>query len=387
MILVEDLNGDGKTDGLFFNEKEFVTIELASGKELLRKSLAWADRIKDIKNDTDSGFLRVETGDGPSRRLKLIDPATLEVQWDIAFPQDTDFAGLLCGENSRKLSGEALAAGSSPDKPATDSLALTPRVLFTERYNGTSAVVTTTTAAQFKGEARSFASGPRLPRNLTAASFVEVGQDPRLIEPLPWNYYGNAMGIFEFDIDHSPVVLITQLFPIVLGGLVFPVVFVYTMVRRRRWNLQWFLLLPLVFVLPYILFQLPSALGAEYKNTAMPVWLGKLCSAILLLPFLVFIAVFANYVLQGKWKRLFWLTVLALTIPILMAVSEVISTPLLEGGRFDWSDPRSLWLLWASVWAGGVGIMIWWPLAFVGKAIFRLFRRRRVSENQLEPAV
>ena len=391
LVLVEDLNDDGKTDGLFFNERGLVTIELATGKEILRNPLAGIDIIN-IQSDADSGFLRIETetNDGSNRLLYLVDPATLEFQWEIPIP--TFVGKKICGETT------ALLCGKNPKKPSDKALA--PRVLFTR-------VIVEARAAQFKGDTHSFASGPRLSNSLTAASFVDSSDDPRLIEPLPWNFYGNgprlsnsltaasffdssddprlieplpwnfygnAMGMFEIGrLDHGPVALLTQLFPIVIGVIVFPVGFVYTMIRRRRWSLQWFLLLPLIFVLPYILLQMPSELGAEYGYSSLPAWQVKLWSAFILLPFLIFIGVFARSVWQGRWKLLFWLTVLSLAVPVFMAVQEVWSTPLFEGGRFDWMDPGSLWLLWAAVWLGGVGIAVLWPLAFVGKMVLRLF--------------
>ena len=407
LVLVEDLNDDGKTDGLFFDERGLVTIELATGKEILRNPLAGIDIIN-IQSDADSGFLRIETetNDGSNLLLYLVDPATLEIQWEIPSPtfvaegwyEETECTVLLCGKNPKKPGDKALA----------------PRVLF----NG---VIVEARAAQFKGDTRSFANGSRLSNSLTAASFVDSSDDPRLIEPLPWNFYGNgprlsnsltaasffdssddprlieslpwniygnAMGMFEIGrLDHGPVTLLTQLFPIVIGVIVFPVGFVYAMIRRRRWSLQWFLLLPLIFVLLYILLQMPSELGAEYGNSSLPAWQVKLWSAFILLPFLIFIGVFARSVWQGRWNLLFWLTVLSLAVPVFMAVQEIWSTPLFEGGRFDWMDPGSLWLLWVAVWLGGVGIAVLWPLAFVGKMVLRLFRRTVTDTKPPEPVV
>ena len=223
--------------------------------------------------------------------------------------------------------------------------------------------------------------GRQLSRREGPNCFVSVSDDPRLIQPLPWNYYGGPMQMFEVDgIDHSPVVMISQLFPIVLGGLVLPVWFLWTMVSRRRWSLQWFLLLPLVFVLPYVLFQLPSALGEEYGySSTMPVWLAKLIGAIKLLPFLIFIAVFVRLLSQGQWKKLLLLTLVALTIPLLMVIYELVSERTFEGARYDWFDPSSLWLLWASVWAGGVAVALLWPV----RAFWRLFARKK--RPRLEP--
>ena len=388
LVMVNDFDDNGKTDGVFFNQKEFVTFELASGKEINRQSLAWAERIANIRTDRGSPFIRVEIRDGSNRRLKLVDPVTLKVDWDMNWPRDTNFSGLLCGDSSTKLSGKALAAGSSPHEPDASALPLAPRVLFTET-NGTSSIIAAASADQFQGSDESFTEGfQSYPVNYghDAASFTTTSDDPRLVEPLPWNHYGNPMGMFEIDgLDRNPVVLVTQLLPIVLGVIVFPVGYLFTMMRRRRWSLQWFLLLPLVFVLPYILLQMPSSLGSEYSTSMRPAWQVKLWAALMLLPFLIFIAVFTRYVFNGYWKRLALLVAFSLAIPFAMAASEVMSTPVLEGGRFDWSDPGSLWLVWAGVWAGGVGIAIVWPLAFIGKAIFRFFRRRRAENELAEP--
>ena len=312
LILVDDLNDDGKTDGVFFNQKEFITFELASGKEINRNPLPHVENFQVVSVVPQGDFIRVETKAGIDRRLKLIDPVTLEVEWDMNWPRDTNFGGLLCGSAAAKVSGKALAAGTSPQKlangkspprqPAASALPLTPRVLFTESL-GTAAVIAVAKAAQFQGSAESFAKrfrSPDIKHDFGVASFTTASADPRLIEPLPWNYYGNPMGMFEIDgLDRSPVVLITQLLPIVFGVIVFPVGYLYTMVKMRRWSLQWFLLLPLVFVLPYILLQIPSALGPEYSTSSVPAWRGKLWAAVTLLPFLIFIGVFAKYAFLG----------------------------------------------------------------------------------------
>ena len=387
--MVDDLNDDGKTDGVFFNQKEFITFELASGKEINRNPLPHVENFQVVGVVPQGDFIRVETKAGIDRRLKLINPITLKVEWDMNWPGDTNFGGLLCGSEAAKVSGKALAAGTSPQElangkspprqPAASALPLTPRVLFTESL-GTGSVIAVAKSAQFQGSAESFAKQFRLPdikHDFGVASFTTASADPRLIEPLPWNYHGNPMGMFEIDgLDRSPVVLITQLLPIVFGVIVFPVGYLYTMVKRRRWSLQWFLLLPLVFVLPYILLQMPSALGPEYNTSSVPAWRGKLWAAFTLLPFLIFIGVFAKYAFLGYWKRLLLLVAFSLAIPNAMAISEVTSTPLLEGGSFDWSDPKSLWLVWAGVWAGGVGVAVLWCLAFVGKPVVKFFRRR-----------
>ncbi|TWU34583.1 Serine/threonine-protein kinase PrkC [Novipirellula aureliae] len=374
LILVSDIDGDGKTEGVFFNQKEFVTFELASGNEIHRKSLTWAASVRNIRTDPDSDFIRVETEDGPNRRLKLVDPATLEVQWDLNWPADTDFDGLLCGDGSDDI-----------------ETARRPRVLFTET-NGTSSIVATASAARFNNSGDTALTkrlrSRKLIHDLAGAPFAADTDDPRLIEPLPWNLYGNAMGLFEIEgLDRSPVVLITQLLPIVLGAIVFPGAYFYILFRRRQWNLQWFLLMPLVFVLPYVFFHIPSPLGAEYAQTSMPPWQGKLLGAIVLLPFLIFISLFVWYFLHGRWKSLFLLVIFALAVPGVMAVSELATTDLLEGTKFDWLDPGSLWLLWAGVWAGGVGIVILWPLAFITRFMLRIVQCRRTASEPTEPAV
>ena len=380
LILVDDLDGDGKTEGVFFDEKEFVTIELASGKEVNRSAPAWASHIQRIRFESQTGsepkmqFIRVETNQGQNRRLKLIDPATLQLQWDMSWPQDTEFAGLLCG------GGSSETASSSA-----------PRVLF---RSGFSAIVATASANDFQGNDNAFAKQFRPAvsrsndRKLTGASFKSVADDPRLVEPLPWNYYGNAMAMFEIEgLSHGPVELITQLFPIVLGGLVFPIWLVFSMIRRKQWSLQKLLLLPVAVALPYILFQLPSSLGAEYSAASTSPWLSKLFGAITLLPFLICIAVFVKYCMEGRWKRLGLLTVVSLSVPLAMAASEIATTNLIDSGRFDWLDPGSLSLLWAGVWVGGVVIAVFWLLAFLTKPVFRWFRRRRENSNSVEPVV
>ena len=113
----------------------------------------------------------------------------------------------------------------------------------------------------------------------------------------------------------------------------------------------------------------------------MPAWQAKLLGAIKLLPFLIFIAVFASYCLQGRWRRVALLAILGVSLPLILVASELASTTLHEGARFNWLDPRSLWLLWASVWFGGVGIAILWPLAWVRKQVSRWRQRNRLTPS------
>ena len=365
LILVDDLDGNGKTEAVFRNKTSFVRIEVATGKELGRLTYDWPLNARETQFDLDSKFIRAKAELANGNRLKLIDPISLKVQWDMHWPRDTDFAGLLCG---------------GPDSEVI------PKVLFRETSGHASLIASASASAKQQLKTNESLESLKLPAlhgstDHGFASFHTPAEDPRLIDPLPWNY-SNPMLMFEIaGLDRSPVVLITQLFPIVLGGLVFPLLFLWSMIRWRRWNLQWFLLLPLVFVLPYVLFQLPSPLGDEYSWSSMPAWQAKLYGAIKLLPFLIFIAVFASYCLQGRWRRVALLAILGVSLPLILVASELASTTLHEGARFNWLDPRSLWLLWASVWFGGVGIAILWPLAWVRKQVSRWRQRNRLTPS------
>ena len=372
LILVDDFSDDGKTDGVFLHKKQLVTFDLASGKETNRKVFTAAQNALSMADDSEDKLILVETEDGPNRRAKLVDPATLDVEWDLNWPRDTVFSGLLCGDCL------------GPDHSNDHEFSIAPCVLFSTTQMG--AIVVTASRQEFTGGDELFASRFRSRHRSADASDVAMFDDPRMIEPLPWNLFGDQIGVMEVEgLKYSPIVMLTQVFPIVLGAIVFPVWMVVTTIRRRQWTLKWVLLLPLAFVLPYVLLQLPSPLDAEFADDpSVPFWWGKFIASMRVVPFLMFIGVFAKHWFSGNWKMIYILSAFVFLIPGLMAASELASTPMHPDSRYDWMDPGSIWLLWAGIWFVGMGVMVKWLYASAASVALWLFRSLRIVQR---PAV
>ena len=365
LIVVDDLNDDGNTDGVLFTGKQLIAMDLISGKEITRRSFAFS---QEAFLTSERKWIGVKTKDGDNQRLKLVDPRTLEVKWDIDWPRDKQCAHLLC------------EGDLSAPKHAT-----LPRVLFTNHGGNQSAIVATASLADIRDNHDLFANLARSSDPLGANIKYTTFDDPRMLQPLPWNYETPMNSLEIRGLDHSPIVLVTQLFPIVLGAIVFPAWLVTTMIRRRRWSLQWLLLLPLAFALPYILLTIPSPLRTEFSDPySLPLWCRRAFSAITLLPFLIFIGVFAMHCFKQHWKTVLLLMFFVVAAPVLPIGLDLIfnSESLPEGYRYDWLDPRSLWLLWLGVWMVGLGIAIKRVLFSFGRllwaAIGRLGARRKV---------
>ena len=373
-ILLDDVNNDGRTDGVFYNKNNLVSIELASGKEIHRERFYGVGNNRHlIKYWPNEKLISAQTAFPNGRRIKLIDPTSLKVTWAIDWPEGFDFNGLLC-----------------PGDFTKQGLAPYPLASFSNRSRMIT-MIKKASPAEYRGDPELLKSNAQL-RSKTANAETSSVADPRLAQPLPWNIQGSQLNLMEVNgLDHSPSVWLTQIFPIVLGAIIFPVWFLFVRIRDRRWSLRSFLLLPVILILPFMLLQIPSQLGAEYASSNEVTYLqGKFIAAIKIVPFLIFIGAFLSHCWNWNWKTVlglmaFTLLVSALLVWILLMTSIITKESLVAGGYYQWLDPRSLSLVWAGVWTVGIGIVIKrlavWLWAFASNFLRKRFPSRELAAS------
>ena len=217
-------NAVGNTVAILYAGDDVVTVELGSNKELARKTIPG---VTGILHDKESGWIKLVTDSDQDKRIKLLRPDTLEVVWDLNYPRHAKLESL-------SSLGIAMDDKSRPF----------PRALFREHGDDNSVFFAVATAAEFRGQevpGKASVEHPEKPQL----------RDPRLCVSFPWN-------TSDFGSSKDRVMtMVTEDIPVALGTIIFPVFFLLTMLRRKQWNLQWFLMLPLLFIVPWITLRLP----------------------------------------------------------------------------------------------------------------------------------
>jgi hypothetical protein len=234
-------------------------------------------------------------------------------------------------------------------------------------------VCNTATAAEFRGDQLSMPI--RLEQDLAVAS--QNGFDPRLVEPLPWNdesYLGTPR--------ERIVSFMTQEVPIFLGVILFPILFLRRMIQRRQWTLRSLLLLPLLFVVPYLALRIPNEHGTLTANLyGVSGWLGTLLAAVMCAPIFVFLAVCLTRIRNSQWKRLIFLLAIMLAACLVPATLQILfgGAKLPEGGSYELWNPETLMLLSTGVWLVGFGLCCTWLFSRTFSVLqmpFKYFFRR-----------
>ena len=367
-FLITDANQDGRTDIIFHDGSDLIATDLISNKEVNRKPMPTDYRhLKRV--DPETSLIHMTTNNNQDARLKLIDLETFDIVWDVRMPDGAIYEGLL--------------SGGQPDE--SNVYSMIPR-LFHKNEAGTMRLIAT--AAEYMGQDKSIKQQILLaaaePVDFAAGRF----QDPRMIEPLPW---ADARAPKNLIANLLPIA--TNSLLIVLGVLVVPFFYVRYLASRKRWSLQTFLLLPLLFVIPFLVLQLPLEVNGDQpahdavREFGVPLWIGKVMIASLILPAVVFVAAWIKFLWCGNWKR--WIGLSMATIVISIAIGGltllVHSFQLPAGNRYDWYDWGTVMLIVYSSWVAGLGVIAIWIFASAGRFVIRfakrIFRRPQLATS------
>ena len=334
-FVVADVNNDGSTEVIFDAGSDIVAIELATGNELARRTVG---NVLTIRHEPAGKYLEVIAESGDNSKLKLVDIDTFDVIWDLNCPRQKDYIGLL-----------------SPGEPLSTSGDLRlPRTLFGNSILNTSATCRVGTPAEFRGRS------DLLPR--VAASGIDTDSsrfvDPRLVV----SFQGG--GLINRGVASKRILrMLSEEIPVALGAIIFPLFFLRRMIGKSQWTLRSFLMLPLLFVVPFLALRLPFEFGSTLASgMSVPDWTGKLIGAALGVPTLVFVALCFKSFLNLQWKHLFFLLAGALCISLVEAgvlfVSALSRLP--DGGCLQWWNLELLMMFSTGAWVVGAVFCVLW---------------------------
>ena len=316
----------------------------------------------------DSALFMMTTSEGRVKRdgeydqLKLIDVKTLQVVWDMHSPPGAYVESLL-------------SAGT----PHVSNLHTTlPRVFYRHSYDHLRAVASKGDYVGADEEVRS-----RIPQaaEMAVSSSSATFSDPRLVESAPWSNRSES-GMSQAETNKLVLGLINALL-IVMGAVMFPFFFVRKLFVQKQWSLKVFLLLPLLFAVPYLVLQLPLEVGGDFQVSNKN-WIGKLLgSCVMTLPVLGYVIVWVKQLWQRNWKRLLLWTVAPIAIGILLGGMILLGhKPLPSGGRYDWFNIQSTRLIFSGVYCLGLIIVATWVFTSVFGGLNAL-RKRIFSRPKL----
>ena len=356
-FLIADINSDGRTDAIFHDGSDLVAIELASNKEINRQPMpAKSPDLSLVELDSLLFQLTSEgqaNRDGEHNQLKLIDLKTFEVVWDLYSPPGAVVESLL-----------------SAGRPNVSNLYSTlPRVL----YRGNPDFLRVAASEDdYKGDneevRQQISAIAAAPVSFSSTSF----SDPRMTETLPWVKESQIQNESNEMIQAMPIASI-----IVLGAVIFPFFFIRKMITQKQWSLKTFLLLPLLFAIPYLVVQIPVATEGDFRLDGNDEWLSKLLGCcFLVLPIFAFITAWVKQFWHGHWTRLGLLTISPFMTAVLIGGMVLLGQKKLPAGsHYDWFDPGSLSLVVNSVYLIGLIIILTWFCMFVAGAFNGLMRR------------
>ena len=366
---IADVNQDGRTDIIFHDGSDLVATDLISKKEVNRKPMLFQHRhLSKVDPKTSlihmltntNKYITTDTNSNQNLRLKLIDLKTFDMVWDVHMPSD--------GGNIFK----GLLSGKQPDK--SNVFSAIPRLLYKTRAGS---MRSTATAAEYVGQDESLKEQISLaapdPVNFDANRF----DDPRMSEPLPW------AGIKSPDSwipDLSQIA--TNILLIVVGAILFPFFYIRFMLSKKSWSLQHFMLLPLIFVIPYLVLQLPLEVDGNSlaRHSALQfgvsLWIGKLWVAGLAVPVLVFVAVWIKNLWNGNWRHLIGMSSVVIVIAIALGAMMLLANnrEFPEGSHYDWYDWSSIMLFVYGMWFVGFLVISKSLLASIGRFLMRSAR-------------
>jgi len=160
---------------------------------------------------------------------------------------------------------------------------------------------------------------------------------------------------------------------------VFPVWFVFQLIRRKSWSLMVTMLLPLLFVVPYMVLHFDLGYSKHswslLNQLGMPVFVGRICNSLYVLPAIAFCCFCVRSLWLGLWRLLAFAALFVILYGVLRGALQVLfeSFTMSEGSHYQWWDWSHIILL-----QHGVGFVGMWVIAYM---IFKQFGVKIWSRN------
>jgi hypothetical protein len=155
--------------------------------------------------------------------------------------------------------------------------------------------------------------------------------------------------------------------------LVFPCAFLYLLLRRRRWSLRLWLMLPVFCMLFLAAMQLPLDGSRPGFSSALS---ARFALALMGLPTVAYLLVVAVCTYQHRWATLMkWILAVVILSGIIVAVGFSYDAGYLEDGvRYTWHG----WSLplFMAVNAVGIAMLLILPIWYAAGYLWRFVARR-----------
>ena len=207
--------------------------------------------------------------------------------------------------------------------------------------------------------------------------------DARWIQRLPWSVDERLIRLRVFRYARYAIEAVT----VCLGAIVFPIWFVGRLIKRKRWSLMVTMLLPLLFVVPYMVLNLNLVFDQTHANAlamnlGIPFFAARMLVSLWVLPVIAFCWFCVRCLRQGNWLGLAGvLSALVLSCFMMAALSLLVSIPRLsDGSRYLWWDWGHLSLVGYSMVLIGIFLIVI-HIYLTGPRLVSVFRKRaKVSQ-------
>ena len=356
-LLIVDVDGNGQDEVVSADSKKITATTLATGKEILRNEFS-LKKTKLIGLTEDSSQIEIVGQRDERWQLHLLDIKTLRPNWIVDLPSLGSVSSLV----SR--------AAKSP-----------PLVSFyNSRVRQNMLVVPQASDYQGDGEA-GFESAAIANADKATMGLSPTG-DARWIQRLPWSVDGSVVRIRSFRFARQTI----QALAVCLGAIVFPIWFVGRLIKRRRWSLMVTMLMPLLFVVPYMVLNLNLAFDQTANdwtmNLGIPFFAARMLVSLWVLPVIAFCWFCVRCLRQGNWLGLAGiLSALVFACCLMAAFSLLVSYPhLSDGSRYLWWDWGHLSLVGYSMVLIGIFLIVI-HIYLTGPRLVSVFRKRgKVSQ-------
>ena len=341
-LLIADVDGNGQDEVIAADFKKVIATTLATGEELLRKEFSWKEPEL-IGLTKDSSQIEVIARKRELWQLYLLDAKTFKPNWVFDIP--STWSGYISSRVSRGEFASAVpslaAAGKAP-----------PRASF---YNSSirQSMLVVPQASDYQGDDVAGFEKATVAKTDKAMMGLSPTGDDRWIQRLPWSVNESLIRRRIFRYARYAIEALT----VCLGVIVFPLWFVGRLIQRKRWSLMVTMLLPLLFVVPYVVLNLNFAFdhmaaNGWAMNLRISFFAARMLVSLCLFSGFVFCWYTVRYLLQGNWLGLAGLLfALVFVCCMMVAFSLFFQYPgLPDGSRYQWWD-------WGHLSIVGYGVM------------------------------
>ena len=352
-VKIADCDSDGQVDAICHFDNKLVAYDLLSGMEILQRELP-AERHSLLRVDKQNRLHFLSDG-ADGLRLKLIEVSNFETQWDIVLPNRV-----------AKNFDIAVVGGNLEGNDQ-----LIPEFFFA----GNDQVIAAPTRRDYVGDDLEVLAAFSSAKPPTTDLF---SPDPRLILPTPWKY--NAMARWN---EEGLVWSWLSRLVVVLGVFVFPIFYLRFWSRNGVISLKMFLLLPLLFAVPYAVLTQPLDprlnLAFEYGLNFGQMF-NVFLHSLVIIPALISLTYGSLLFRQSRWNRLAIYLLITLLVSVLVGGGMIWKqfSRLPEGCRYDYWDPSTLVLIPYGMSIVGAILIFTWSINQCRIAL-GWFRRKKVA--------